>query len=132
MRYVRTVARLATMAALVAGLSVLVAPSEALAAGPSAAQPLNAAVDVDIVSIIMSVFGLIGDILGFVASIVGGAMTFNVAWPYGPEAAGALSMKLSVPPFPGSGSALARAATTCALTLGPYLWWRKRVTRTQN
>lgn len=61
-----------------------------------------------------------------IAAIVGGAIQFNVIWPYGPEASGALSVRISVPPFPGSGGTVLRAAATCALTLGPYLWWRKR------
>jgi hypothetical protein len=64
------------------------------------------------------------------ASIVGAAIQFNVVWPHGPEANGALAMRISVPPFPGSGGTLLRAAATCALTLGPYLWWRKRMART--
>jgi hypothetical protein len=65
-----------------------------------------------------------------IASIVGGAIQFNVVWPYGPEANGALAMTISVPPFPGSRGTLLSAASTCALTLLPYLWWRKRVART--
>jgi hypothetical protein len=65
-----------------------------------------------------------------IASIVGAAFQFNVVWPHGPEAAGAISMRISVPPFPGSGGTLLRAAATCALSLGPYLWWRKRLART--
>ena len=64
-----------------------------------------------------------------IASIVGAALQFNVVWPHGPEANGALSMTLSVPPFPGSRGTVLRAATTCALTLGPYLLWRRRVAR---
>jgi hypothetical protein len=59
-----------------------------------------------------------------IASIVGGAIQFNAVWPYGPELAGALSVTISVPPFPGSRGTVLRAAATCALTLGPYLWWR--------
>jgi hypothetical protein len=65
-----------------------------------------------------------------IAAIVGAAIQLNVVWPYGPEADGALSMTIRVPPFPGSGGTLLRAAVTCALTLGPYLWWRKHVART--
>ena len=65
-----------------------------------------------------------------IASVGGGAIQFNVVWPHGPEALGALAMRISVPPFPGSGGTLLRAAATCALTLGPYLWWRHRVART--
>lgn len=65
-----------------------------------------------------------------IASIIGGAIQLNVVWPHGPEADGAIAMTISVPPFPGSGGSLLRAAATCALTLGPYLWWRKRVART--
>lgn len=64
-----------------------------------------------------------------IASIVGGAVQFQVVWPYGPAADGAVSLRLSWPPFPGSGAAALRAALTCAVTLGPFLWWRKRVAR---
>jgi hypothetical protein len=64
------------------------------------------------------------------AAIVGGATQFNVIWPHGPEVAGSLSASISVPPFPGSGGTVLRAVATCALTLAPLLWWRKRVART--
>jgi hypothetical protein len=65
-----------------------------------------------------------------IASIIGAAIQVNVAWPYGPAADGVISMSISVPPFPGSGGTVLRAALTSALTLGPFLWWRKRAART--
>jgi hypothetical protein len=64
-----------------------------------------------------------------IASVVGAALHFNIVWPHGPEANGALSLQLTVPPFPGSGDAMLRAVATCAVTLGPFLWWRKRLGR---
>ena len=67
------------------------------------------------------VFGVI------IVSIIGGAIQFDVIWPYGPELHGALQMRTAVPPFPGFTGTLLRAAATCALTLGPYLLWRRRV-----
>jgi len=66
-----------------------------------------------------------------VASIIGGAIQLDVVWPYGPNVSGALAIKIGVPPFPGFVGTLLRAATTCALTLGPFLWWRKRAAREQ-
>jgi len=71
-------------------------------------------------------------------SIVGGAFKFDVCWPRGGNAHGALCMRidiltwafgLSVPPFHGFMGTLLRAVATCALTLGPYLWWRRRAAR---
>lgn len=64
-----------------------------------------------------------------VVAILGGALTFDVVWPYGPNSHGALAVRLAVPPFPGSASTVLRAMATCALTLGPYLWWRRRLVR---
>jgi len=64
-----------------------------------------------------------------IASIVGAAVQFNVAWPQGPDVSGALAVRITVPPFPGSVGAMLRATATCALTLGPFLWWKKRVAR---
>ena len=62
-------------------------------------------------------------------ALVGAATQFDVVWPYGPEADGALGVTIRVPPFPGSGGTVLRAAATCALTLGPFLWWRTRMAR---
>jgi hypothetical protein len=64
-----------------------------------------------------------------IASIIGGAIQFDLFWPYGPAMHGALSIRISVPPFPGSAGTVLRAAATCALTLSPYLWWRGRLAR---
>ena len=61
-------------------------------------------------------------------SIVGGASQLALCWPNGPSAAGALCLRLGVlPPFPDLSGTVLRAVTSCALTLGPYLWWRRRV-----
>jgi hypothetical protein len=64
-----------------------------------------------------------------VVAIIGGALTLDVVWPHGPNAHGALALRLAIPPFPGSASTVLRAVVTCALTLGPYLWWRRRLVR---
>lgn len=61
-------------------------------------------------------------------SIVGGASQIDLVWPDGPTAAAWLSLRLAVlPPFPDLSGTVLRAVTSCALTLGPYLWWRRRV-----
>ena len=62
-----------------------------------------------------------------ILSIIGGAFQFDVCWPNGPSAYGALCMRSGVPPFPGFASTLLRAVATSAMALGPYLWWRRRV-----
>ena len=64
-----------------------------------------------------------------VVAIIGGALTLDIVWPYGPNAHGALTLRLAVPLLPGSAGTLVRTAVTCALTLGPYLWWRRRFVR---
>ena len=61
-----------------------------------------------------------------IASIIGGAIQWDLFWPYGPQVRGAISIRIGVPPFPGSAGTLSRAATTCALTLGPFLWWKRK------
>jgi hypothetical protein len=62
-----------------------------------------------------------------ILSIVGGASRLDVCWPHGPDASGALCVGLGVtPPFLDVSSAIVRAVASCALTLGPYLWWRRR------
>ena len=72
-------------------------------------------------------------VIGVVAmSIIGGALTLDVVWPHGPTARGALALRLAVPPFPGSASTALRALVTCALTLGPYLWWRRRAASSRH
>jgi hypothetical protein len=58
-------------------------------------------------------------------SIVGSAFTLGVCWPHGGNASGAICMRVAVPPFPGSTDTLLRIVATSALTLGPYLWWRR-------
>jgi hypothetical protein len=64
-----------------------------------------------------------------IVSIIGGALTFDVAWPYGPNVHGAFVLRIAILPLPGFGGTLLRAVATCALTLGPYLWWRRRALR---
>ena len=64
-----------------------------------------------------------------IVAMIGAAARLDVCWPSGPNAFGALCMTISIPPFPGSGSTLLRAAATCALTLAPYMWWRQREAR---
>ena len=56
-------------------------------------------------------------------SFIGGAIQWDLLWPHGPDGHGAISLTVAVLPFPGLGGTLVRAATTCALTLGPLLWW---------
>lgn len=69
MRTLWNVSRHASAAVLALGLMASVPPSPAQAATLTAAPALRAA-DVDVVSIIVSVFALVGDILRFVGAIV--------------------------------------------------------------
>ena len=45
-----------------------------------------------------------------IASIIGAAIQFDLFWPYGPSVHGALAIRISVLPFPGSAGTLLRAA----------------------
>jgi len=73
-----------------------------------------------------------------IVSIIGAALQFDVCWPNGANAHGALCVRIDIlnfvwrpgiSPFPGFASTLLRVLATCALTLVPYLWWRKREIR---
>jgi hypothetical protein len=73
-----------------------------------------------------------------IVSIIGGVLQFDVCWPNGANTHGAFCMSIDilsfvwrpgVSPFPGFASTLLRVLATCALTLGPYLWWRRRAVR---
>jgi hypothetical protein len=73
-----------------------------------------------------------------ILSIIGAALKFDVCWPNGPNAHAAFCVRIDilssilrpgVSPFPRFASTFLRALTTCALTLGPYLWWRRRAVR---
>ncbi len=61
-------------------------------------------------------------------SIFGAAVTFNVCWPHGADSFGGLCIRSNVfPPFAGWEGNAVRAAATSALSVGPYLWWKRRL-----
>jgi hypothetical protein len=68
-------------------------------------------------------------VLGVVLlSIITAVHQLDVCWPQGPNATGGLCMAVSViPPIHNFGITVLRAVASCALTLGPYLWWRTRL-----
>jgi len=64
------------------------------------------------------------------ASIIGAAFQLDVCWPHGANAHGALCLATNLfPPFVGITGTILRAVATSVATLGPYLWWRRRVMR---